>query len=77
MDGVKKFLLELFSDEVGNKSMKRMIALICVLCLCFLLLKKPDAHIVDSIVIIVCVAMGATTIDKFSKMKKVENEDKH
>lgn len=77
MDAIKRFILELFSDESGNKSMKRLISLVCVLCLCFLLLKNPDSHIIDAMVVIVCVAMGATTIDKFSKIKRIDNEDKN
>ena len=70
MNKVTSFITSLFSDESGNISMKRMIALICAICLCYAFVRNYTSDLTDAIVIICCVAMGATTIDKFSKFNK-------
>ena len=72
MSKVVSFITSLFSDESGTISMKRLIALICAICLCYAFIRNYNSDLTDAIVIICCVAMGATTIDKFSKFNKNE-----
>ena len=81
-DKKQSFFKSLLSDERGSISTKRFIAIICVLVLCFLLCyglwcpecKSPSEIIVDAINYITCVALGASTADKFSfREKKSEN----
>jgi phosphate/sulfate permease len=72
-----KFFKSLLADENGAMSSKRLIALICTLALCTLLFitsmygkaVSPSETIIESITFICCVAMGATTADKFSLKK--------
>jgi hypothetical protein len=79
---MKEFFKSAFSDERGSVSHKRVIAILCFLVLAFALIYKlfcencqeSDSTLVDGLIIICCVAMGATSLDKFSKKEKVENE---
>jgi hypothetical protein len=77
------FFRSLLSDERGAISTKRFISIICVMVLCFLLCyelwcpncKSPSEIIVDAINYITCVALGASSADKFSfRNKSSENQ---
>lgn len=80
-----KWIHELFKDERELVSVKPVIAVAGALCLIVgmilsLFIKMDPADIlVDGVVIITCVGMGADTLDKFSfktgsKTKKKEEE---
>jgi hypothetical protein len=81
---MKDFFKSAFSDERGSISHKRIIAILCFLVLSFALIyrlfcdncQESDSTLVDGLIIICCVAMGATSLDKFSKKesRNIENE---
>ena len=76
-----KFIKKLLTDERGSLSTKRIIAILTSLFLCVTLLVNSFSHqeigpsdkLVDAVMVICCVAMGATTLDKFSFKEKVED----
>jgi hypothetical protein len=84
INGFKDFFIDAFTDERGRVSHKRIIAILCFLVLAFAFIYKlfcencqeSDTTLVDGLIIICCVAMGATSIDKFSKKTNgsIENE---
>lgn len=79
----RKWILELFKDERGAVSIKPVVAFIGTLVLCTTMLinalaKKtfvPSPDLVNAIMIITSVGMGADTFDKFSKRKPATNDD--
>jgi hypothetical protein len=68
------FFKSLLSDERGQQSTKRVLALIGTLFLCATLIvglyvesgNAPSDKVVSAIEFIVIVCIGATTVDKFS-----------
>jgi Flp pilus assembly pilin Flp len=74
----KEWLIDLFKDERGATSIKPVIAFIGALFLCGTMLAnsfteehfKPAAELVNAVMIITGIGMGADTIDKFSAKKK-------
>lgn len=72
---MKKFFKSLLSDESGQQSTKRILAIIGTLFLCVTMMLnsysheeiKPSSELVSAVEMIVIVCVGATTIDKFSK----------
>ena len=70
-----KFFKSLLSDESGQQSTKRILAIIGTLFLCVTMVLnsysheeiKPASELVSAVEMIVIVCVGATTIDKFSK----------
>jgi hypothetical protein len=76
-----KFIKKLLTDERGSLSTKRIIAIISALFICVTLLVNSFSHqeigpsdkLVDAVMVICCVAMGATTFDKFSFKEKAED----
>jgi hypothetical protein len=76
----KKWIIELFRDERGSTSIKPLIAFIGCIFLCGTMLidtltkheSKPSDTLVDAVVIITVIGMGADTLDKFSFKKKEE-----
>jgi len=80
---MKNFFVSAFSDERGSVSHKRIIAILCFLVLAFALIYKlfcaecqeTDATLVDGLIIICCVAMGATSLDKFSKKGNINPDN--
>jgi len=75
------FFNKLLADERGSLSTKRLIAVFSALFICVTLLVNSFSHqeigpsdkLVDAVMVICCVAMGATTMDKFSFKEKVED----
>lgn len=70
---MKEFLKTLFADKDGQQSTKRVIAMIGMLFLCGTMVAtaclcsiKPDENLISSIEVIVIVALGATSLDKFA-----------
>jgi hypothetical protein len=83
----KNWLVDLFKDERGVTSIKPVVALIGALFLGGTMTAnsythgdiKPSAELVNAVMIITVVGMGADTIDKFSKKApadKAEKEEK-
>jgi len=74
-----KFIRSMISDERGAVSSKRIIAIVCVFCLCTIMFypifcdscRTPSEFIVDAIKYITMVSLGSTSVDKFS-MKEQE-----
>jgi hypothetical protein len=71
------WLKDLMKDERGLASIKPVVALIGALFLCGTMAAnsfthgdiKPSADLVNSVMIITCLGMGADTLDKFSHKK--------
>jgi ATP/ADP translocase len=74
----KEWVISLFKDERGAISVKPVIAFIGALFLCGTMLAnsfseehfKPAAELVNAVMIITAIGMGADTLDKFSTKKK-------
>jgi len=73
-NGFIAFLQDLFKDERGSTSIKPVIALMGSLFLCITMLLnsytheqfKPADNLVNAVVIITAIGMGADSLDKFS-----------
>ncbi len=70
---MKEFFKQLFADKDGQQSSKRIIAMTGMLFLCGTMVAtackcsiKPDENLISSIEMIVIVALGATSLDKFA-----------
>jgi hypothetical protein len=78
----KQWLIDLFKDERGTISIKPVVAFIGALFLCGTMLAnsfteehfKPADKLVDAVMIITAIGMGADTVDKFTKKSKDESE---
>ena len=75
----KDWVVELFKDERGSTSIKPVVAFIGSMFLCVTMTInsfsheqfKPADSLVDAVMIITAIGLGADSLDKFSK-KKVE-----
>lgn len=80
----KQWVIDLFKDERGSTSIKPVIALIGSLFLCVTMLLnsytheqfKPAPELVNAVVIITAIGMGADSLDKFSFKGKKEDATK-
>ena len=73
----KQWVIDLFKDERGSISIKPVVALIGTLFLCGTLVVnnfKPNDSLVDAVMIITAIGLGADSLDKFSKKKLKEPE---
>lgn len=75
----KQWVIELFKDERGSTSIKPVVALIGTLFLCGTLTVnsfrdkiKPDESLVNAVMVITAIGLGADSLDKFSKKKSEE-----
>jgi len=74
----KEWLIDLFKDERGTISVKPVIAFIGALFLCGTMLAnsfskeefKPAPELVNAVMVITAIGMGADTLDKFTKKDK-------
>lgn len=74
----KQWILELFKDERGAISIKPVVAFIGTLFLCGTMLANsfshadfaPSPELVNAVMIITGIGMGADTVDKFTAKKK-------
>jgi hypothetical protein len=74
----KQWVIDLFKDERGATSIKPVIAFMGALFLCGTMLAnsfsheqfKPSIELVNAVMLITAVGMGADTIDKFTAKKK-------
>ena len=71
----KQWIIDLFKDECGSTSVKPVIAFIGAIFLCATMTMnsfsiadiKPAPELVDAVMIITAIGMGADSLDKFSK----------
>jgi hypothetical protein len=78
----KQWVLDLFKDERGSTSIKPLVAFVGTLFLCGTLIAnsfshgdiKPSDALVDAVMIITAIGMGADSLDKFSKRKPEESK---
>ena len=77
----KEWIIELFKDERGSISIKPVVAFLGAIFLCGTMTAnsfseehfKPSAELVNAVMVITAIGMGADSIDKFStKQKKDE-----
>ncbi len=79
----KQWVLDLFKDERGSTSIKPVIALIGALFLCGTMLANSFSHadfapapeLVNAVMLITAIGMGADTLDKFSHKKKDDSSE--
>jgi hypothetical protein len=78
----KEWVIELFKDERGSISIKPVVAFVGSLFLCVTMMLNsfshadfaPSPELVNAVMIITGIGMGADTLDKFSGGKKKEVE---
>jgi hypothetical protein len=78
---LKNWVIDLFKDERGSTSVKPLIAFIGALFLCVTMTLNsfshadfaPSDNLVNAVLVITAIGMGADTLDKFSH-KKTEGE---
>jgi hypothetical protein len=78
----KEWIIELFKDERGSTSIKPVIAFIGSLFLCLTMTAnslfpkeiEPSDVLVNAVMIITAIGMGADSLDKFS-FKKLPTDD--
>ena len=76
----KKWIIQLFKDERGSVSIKPVVAFIGALFLCITMIInsfshedfKPAESLVNAVMVITCIGLGADSIDKFSHKKVAE-----
>jgi hypothetical protein len=79
----KQWIIDLFKDERGSTSIKPVIAFMGAVFLCTTMLLnsyshdeiKPSDALVNSVMVITIVGMGADSLDKFSFKKKEEKTE--
>ena len=78
----KEWVIEIFKDERGSISVKPVIAFMGALFLCITMALNsfshadfaPSPELVNAVMLITGIGMGADTLDKFSSKKKDETE---
>jgi len=78
----KEWVIDLFKDERGAISVKPVIAFVGALFLCGTMLANsfskaefsPAPELVNAVMVITAIGMGADTLDKFTKKDKKEEE---
>ena len=78
----KEWVVDLFKDERGSTSIKPVVGFMGALFLCITLTAnsfthgdiKPSDALVDAVLIMTCVGIGADSVDKFTHKKKNGNE---
>ena len=76
----RQWIVDLFKDERGSTSIKPVVALLGAFFLCLTMTAnsfsedrfKPSDKLVDAVMIITAVGMGADSLDKFTKKAPVE-----
>jgi hypothetical protein len=77
----KQWIIDLFKDERGATSIKPVVAFIGALFLCGTMLAnsfseahfKPSEELVNAVMVITVIGMGADTVDKFTKKGNKES----
>jgi hypothetical protein len=78
----KEWVIEIFKDERGSISVKPVIAFLGATFLCITMILNSFSHadfapspdLVNAVMLITGIGMGADTLDKFSSKKKDETE---
>jgi hypothetical protein len=76
----KEWAIELFKDERGSISVKPVIAFVGAMFLCITMVLNsfshadfaPSPELVNAVMLITGIGMGADTVDKFTHKKKEE-----
>jgi len=79
----KEWVIDLFKDERGAISVKPVIAFVGALFLCGTMLAnsfseehfKPSPELVNAVMVITAIGMGADTLDKFTHKKSEPKEE--
>jgi hypothetical protein len=79
----KEWVIDLFKDERGAISVKPVIAFFGALFLCGTMLVnsfshgdiKPSAELVNAVMVITAIGMGADTLDKFTAKKEPKEDE--
>ena len=79
----KEWIIDLFKDERGAISVKPVIAFVGALFLCGTMLAnsfseehfKPAPELVNAVMVITAIGMGADTLDKFTHKKSEPKEE--
>ena len=79
----KEWVIDLFKDERGATSIKPVVAFLGALFLCITLCAnsfteekfKPADKLVDAVMIITAIGMGADSLDKFTKKAPAETTE--
>ena len=79
----KQWIIEIFKDERGSISVKPVIAFAGALFLCGTMLVnsfseehyKPAAELVNAVMVITAIGLGADTLDKFTHKKSEPKEE--
>jgi hypothetical protein len=79
----KEWVIELFKDERGSISVKPVIAFIGAMFLCITMMLNsfshadfaPSPELVNAVMLITGIGMGADTLDKFSHKKKEDETE--
>lgn len=80
---MKNFFKSMLSDERGAVSSKRIIGFMCATFLCVTMALnsyshesvKPSDKLVDAVLAIACICIGASTVDKFTSIVKNNNTE--
>ena len=78
-----QWIVDLFKDERGSTSIKPVIAFVGALFLCGTMLAnsfteehfKPSDKLVDAVMLITAIGMGADSLDKFSLKGEAKKEE--
>ena len=79
----KEWVIDLFKDERGAISVKPVIAFVGALFLCGTMLANsfshrefaPSPELVNAVMVITAIGMGADTLDKFTHKKEEPKEE--
>ena len=79
----KEWVIDLFKDERGAISVKPVIAFVGALFLCGTMLVNSFSHadfapspdLVNAVMVITAIGMGADTLDKFTKKGETKKEE--
>jgi len=79
----KQWIIDLFKDERGSTSVKPVVAFIGTLFLCVTMTLnsyshkdfEPSESLVNAVLVITAIGMGADTIDKFTKKSNNTTEN--
>jgi hypothetical protein len=79
----KDWILDLFKDERGSTSIKPVVAFVGSMFLCVTMTInsfshedfKPADSLVDAVMVITAIGLGADSLDKFSKKKSPTNSE--
>lgn len=79
----KEWVIELFKDERGSISIKPVVAFVGSMFLCITMMLNsfshadfaPSPELVNAVMIITGIGMGADTLDKFSGGKKKDGTE--